>query len=100
MQEIIADQFDFVAAKDHEIPNALMRVEFHDMPHDGATADLHHWLGLDRGFLTQAGSETTGEQRDLHADTFSEERSEEHTSELPSLMRISYAVFCLKKKTN
>src|SRR3546814_6337139 len=28
------------------------------------------------------------------------ERSEEHTSELPSLMRLSYAVFCLKKKTN
>src|SRR3546814_9738780 len=27
-----------------------------------------------------------------------EDRSEEHTSELPSLMRISYAVFCLKKK--
>src|SRR3546814_4072389 len=31
--------------------------------------------------------------RDLH-------RSEEHTSELQSLMRISYAVFCLKKKKN
>src|SRR3546814_3102187 len=30
-----------------------------------------------------------------HANT----RSEEHTSELQSLMRISYAVFCLKKKT-
>src|SRR3546814_2064378 len=28
------------------------------------------------------------------------DRSEEHTSELPSLMRISYAVFCLKKKIN
>src|SRR3546814_8975466 len=28
------------------------------------------------------------------------ERSEEHTSELQSLMRISYAVFCLKKKKN
>src|SRR3546814_433919 len=27
------------------------------------------------------------------------ERSEEHTSELQSLMRLSYAVFCLKKKT-
>src|SRR3546814_3344316 len=27
-----------------------------------------------------------------------EQRSEEHTSELQSLMRISYAVFCLKKK--
>src|SRR3546814_1997082 len=29
---------------------------------------------------------------------FTSERSEEHTSELQSLMRISYAVFCLKKK--
>src|SRR3546814_8256115 len=30
----------------------------------------------------------------------SKRRSEEHTSELQSLMRISYAVFCLKKKTS
>src|SRR3546814_6628288 len=30
---------------------------------------------------------------------FDRQRSEEHTSELQSLMRISYAVFCLKKKT-
>src|SRR3546814_10918203 len=29
---------------------------------------------------------------------FVDDRSEEHTSELQSLMRISYAVFCLKKK--
>src|SRR3546814_4422301 len=29
-----------------------------------------------------------------------DKRSEEHTSELQSLMRISYAVFCLKKKTS
>src|SRR3546814_10907713 len=34
----------------------------------------------------------------LHGDTDGG-RSEEHTSELQSLMRISYAVFCLKKKT-
>src|SRR3546814_8291851 len=33
------------------------------------------------------------------ADRTVTERSEEHTSELQSLMRISYAVFCLKKKT-
>src|SRR3546814_1073433 len=32
------------------------------------------------------------------ADMLPEARSEEHTSELQSLMRISYAVFCLKKK--
>src|SRR3546814_947256 len=31
--------------------------------------------------------------------TFDADRSEEHTSELQSLMRISYAVFCLKKKS-
>src|SRR3546814_2390324 len=33
-----------------------------------------------------------------HGSSASTERSEEHTSELQSLMRISYAVFCLKKK--
>src|SRR3546814_5078764 len=32
--------------------------------------------------------------------TMADIRSEEHTSELQSLMRISYAVFCLKKKKN
>src|SRR3546814_19804948 len=34
----------------------------------------------------------------LYMEDFAEGRSEEHTSELQSLMRISYAVFCLKKK--
>src|SRR3546814_5448177 len=33
------------------------------------------------------------------SDRLAGHRSEEHTSELQSLMRISYAVFCLKKKT-
>src|SRR3546814_3120279 len=36
---------------------------------------------------------------DAHA-AANADRSEEHTSELQSLMRISYAVFCLKKKKN
>src|SRR3546814_2094839 len=35
---------------------------------------------------------------DGHLPSEAERRSEEHTSELQSLMRISYAVFCLKKK--
>src|SRR3546814_8160709 len=35
-----------------------------------------------------------------HRKALREARSEEHTSELQSLMRISYAVFCLKKKKN
>src|SRR3546814_7777877 len=41
------------------------------------------------------GSPTTGIAPNRPVITF---RSEEHTSELQSLMRISYAVFCLKKK--
>src|SRR3546814_10263277 len=40
-----------------------------------------------------------GECRDDLGQGLHAPRSEEHTSELQSLMRISYAVFCLKKKT-
>src|SRR3546814_1629119 len=46
-----------------------------------------------RGFVEHVGR---GNRRDR--DAGEEPRSEEHTSELQSLMRISYAVFCLKKK--
>src|SRR3546814_4764482 len=46
-------------------------------------------IGADRG---------SSEQRVAAGDGVGRERSEEHTSELQSLMRISYAVFCLKKK--
>src|SRR3546814_9181689 len=49
---------------------------------------------LSRAFLaTSAGKKEVAEHPEIIA------RSEEHTSELQSLMRISYAVFCLKKKT-
>src|SRR3546814_10735764 len=41
-----------------------------------------------------------GEFRHGHVKSPVPKRSEEHTSELQSLMRISYAVFCLKKKKN
>src|SRR3546814_10699504 len=43
--------------------------------------------------------EALGDDHDSHAQPNIAVRSEEHTSELQSLMRISYAVFCLKKKT-
>src|SRR3546814_8216541 len=39
-----------------------------------------------------------GEAPPFSSHTMQKERSEEHTSELKSLMRISYAVFCLKKQ--
>src|SRR3546814_18961899 len=40
-----------------------------------------------------------GQKSGASVDNRLRERSEEHTSELQSLMRISYAVFCLKKNT-
>src|SRR3546814_1117712 len=53
---------------------------------DAAGRDRHRRARGDGGFVVLS--------RQLDA-----RRSEEHTSELQSLMRISYAVFCLKKKT-
>src|SRR3546814_4254458 len=53
-------------------------------------------LGRHRGHVRLAGSTRQCERRSLQAR--GAVRSEEHTSELQSLMRISYAVFCLKKK--
>src|SRR3546814_10577105 len=45
--------------------------------------------------IQKAARSRYGLENDIHAEI---DRSEEHTSELQSLMRISYAVFCLKKK--
>src|SRR3546814_8208083 len=51
------------------------------------------YSGDEQGFTGDGGDQ------DAREDMFpSKVRSEEHTSELQSLMRISYAVFCLKKK--
>src|SRR3546814_3636035 len=62
------------------------------------TFDLEFGAGLGQGFVVvhQQAAERArivGRQVPVEA-----ARSEEHTSELQSLMRITYAVFCLKKK--
>src|SRR3546814_8945044 len=51
-----------------------------------------------RGGRQQEEGGGRDEREQLHRGANSIGRSEEHTSELQSLMRISYAVFCLKKK--
>src|SRR3546814_7821979 len=59
-------------------------------------------IGDGRGFLFAQMRDKAGRLLDLgtkgSGQTPYSRRSEEHTSELQSLMRISYAVFCLKKK--
>src|SRR3546814_1108354 len=58
-------------------------------PNEGPVFCRHRRAAVDPR-LFGADRRRTGEDR--------QQRSEEHTSELQSLMRISYAVFCLKKK--
>src|SRR3546814_8208350 len=56
------------------------------------------WLALANALVEHAGGRVTPASLMAYGKA-EETRSEEHTSELQSLMRISYAVFCLKKKT-
>src|SRR3546814_1935809 len=64
-----------------------------------ARQDLVHHLGGDRRHLGQAALLDRVQNADGEDGVLIDRvRSEEHTSELQSLMRISYAVFCLKKK--
>src|SRR3546814_8415335 len=71
--------------------------------------DAHRRSGDEAGFLAAQEGDAAGDlarlaeaaDGDFGDDLFQHrggDRSEEHTSELQSLMRISYAVFCLKKK--
>src|SRR3546814_1078129 len=68
------------------------------------TLDAIRELGFNRLAIVHALWFTQPGRRLLFLHNFDEWgdifRSEEHTSELQSLMRISYAVFCLKKKKN
>src|SRR3546814_5161635 len=68
----------------------------------GCTSAVNRALGNRLRSRTMAGSdaETSPSWSARSARIEEIGRSEEHTSELQSLMRISYAVFCLKKKNN
>src|SRR3546814_3053048 len=60
---------------------------------------LRHAVVGDPGCRARCGSAKVRGRCPPHRGRGGRARSEEHTSELQSLMRISYAVFCLKKKT-
>src|SRR3546814_8137075 len=66
-----------------------------EVGHDDAGGQAQEAIDLPHPFGVAAG-QIVVDGDDMDALAF--ERSEEHTSELQSLMRISYAVFCLKKK--
>src|SRR3546814_13245953 len=66
-------------------------------PRSTRTDTLFPYTTLFRSIVARDGGEEIAECEDRHQRD-QQGRSEEHTSELQSLMRISYAVFCLKKK--
>src|SRR3546814_6789967 len=80
-----------IAKLNRYTPEQLQKIEifshtwFHVTRHGGFTITHTHPMASWSGVYCVSPGETP-------------ERSEEHTSELQSLMRISYAVFCLKKK--
>src|SRR3546814_3424898 len=82
---------------DDRARDRLDRVKAHRRPRSRRSAFMVHRMGEAepaRAMEQPVGpiEETVVEQQ------IEKQRSEEHTSELQSLMRISYAVFCLKKK--
>src|SRR3546814_2965312 len=72
-----------------------------DQVDDAVEAVLRTHRHLHRhGIRAQARTQLPDDLVEVGTGTVHLVRSEEHTSELQSLMRISYAVFCLKKKHN
>src|SRR3546814_1912857 len=81
----------------------LFRSLRHDHFADRHRARDPHRRAASDAALRASGRGDTASRRRLaegRARAPGDRRSEEHTSELQSLMRTSYAVFCLKKKTN
>src|SRR3546814_3215504 len=72
----------------------------HRADDDQLHADHHRALDPASGAGAPADTAQSGADRAVAVPELLRDRSEEHTSELQSLMRISYAVFCLKKKTH
>src|SRR3546814_5390036 len=69
------------------------------------TATVHHSSAIKSRhyrpeWLSRRKQGSPSARKKLRTKEICSRRSEEHTSELQSLMRISYAVFCLKKKKN
>src|SRR3546814_10549057 len=94
------DQFDVIELNEAFASQSLAVLRGLGVPDDAAQVNpnggaiaLGHPLGMSGARLVQA----LVHQLDARGGRYGLARSEEHTSELQSLMRISYAVFCLKK---
>ena len=64
--EIFLDDITLVAAADHEIVDAMRRIDLHDVPENGLAADLDHRLRPEIALLGNASPEPSGEDDDFH----------------------------------
>src|SRR3546814_1810459 len=111
----ISDWSSDVCSSDLHLLGGREVIAGHGQGADGAEREAHHdpvraapaheqdRLARPDAFAQQSAGQPAGAVRQFcegPALDCAPLRSEEHTSELQSLMRISYAVFCLKKKKN
>src|SRR3546814_1070788 len=92
---MLSPQLDAVAAARRELLNRGPRCSVERAGYWETFVEKIHSAGGDRHAFGLRHRRHRRAGRGYHH----HRRSEEHTSELQSLMRISYAVFCLKKKT-
>src|SRR3546814_7447893 len=85
----------FGVGRDEAFDRKQRREQRRRPDHAAAYLRQQHAIGPDREGKQDRDEQEEGDRQACAAVA----RSEEHTSELQSLMRISYAVFCLKKKT-
>src|SRR3546814_8175089 len=97
MSELLGIDYD-VLALDLTESESRHRALVSDPTPPSAPPALPEPGAIARSPVESAPSTITPAPRPGHAAAAPTRRSEEHTSELQSLMRISYAVFCLKKK--
>src|SRR3546814_10543788 len=105
----ISDWSSDVCSSDLDYPQWVAAPIAHELAHNilrhrerleakGVNYGLLSGIGRNVGYFRQTELEADILSVSLLANANYDPRSEEHTSELQSLMRISYAVFCLKKK--
>src|SRR3546814_9010199 len=87
-----AEEFTPAEAPEGRLPAEVLQVAVHDLCLSVRLSFAVQPAAVPTGLVSQSRSADTDPRRRRSV------RSEEHTSELQSLMRISYAVFCLKKK--
>src|SRR3546814_3066494 len=97
---VVVEDTDYGRGWGDALLNSLKKIGFDVLPYDVIPLDETEFTPLLAKYNAQGvsivGMTVTG---NVSASNFVKQRSEEHTSELQSLMRISYAVFCLKTTT-